>query len=433
MPINPLRAGPVLIAAALASASCSSHAGKMAVAVPPVASANLANGPDLTLIDEQMLAVSLAEVAAGNPYFTERHESVLRAADAALKFTADPVTNKTVMPPSGDLNDYLSLAPYWWPDADKPDGLPWLRRDGEVNPMTRGRNTDQQRQSDLFDALAALNMGYLVSGNDAYSNKAAELIRVWYLDPATRVNPHLEYGQGVPGSVPGRPAGVIEWSSITDVITAVEIGAHAGTLSSAELAGMREWFAQYLQWLETSEIGMKEDRSVNNHGSWYDVAALALQLHLGMDDAARARAEAAKVSRIEAQLDPDGAQPHESRRTKSVNYNSMNLRAMAQVALLAREAGVDLLSYRGKDGENLLDAYRFLVPYAQGEQEWPHRQITGGGVQPAIEAIMLPMLLVTGTKLDQQFLSEEVQRKVARDLPATTALLAPPEVMLSGG
>lgn len=34
------------------------------------------------------------------------------------------VVNKAVLPPSGDKHDYMSMAPYWWPDETKPDGLP---------------------------------------------------------------------------------------------------------------------------------------------------------------------------------------------------------------------------------------------------------------------------------------------------------------------
>jgi hypothetical protein len=28
----------------------------------------------------------------------------------------------------------MSLAPYWWPDPKSPNGLPYIRRDGERNP-----------------------------------------------------------------------------------------------------------------------------------------------------------------------------------------------------------------------------------------------------------------------------------------------------------
>ncbi|HEV2835552.1 MAG TPA: alginate lyase family protein, partial [Pyrinomonadaceae bacterium] len=44
------------------------------------------------------------------------------------------VTTKTVTPPSGDKRDYMSQAPYFWPNPATKEGLPYIRRDGERNP-----------------------------------------------------------------------------------------------------------------------------------------------------------------------------------------------------------------------------------------------------------------------------------------------------------
>lgn len=34
-----------------------------------------------------------------------------------------------------------SVGPYWWPDPSKPDGLPYIRKDGHKNPE-RGKIGD---------------------------------------------------------------------------------------------------------------------------------------------------------------------------------------------------------------------------------------------------------------------------------------------------
>ncbi|MCW2338229.1 hypothetical protein M2337_002462 [Sphingobium sp. B2D3A] len=44
------------------------------------------------------------------------------------------MVDKGNVPPSGDLHDYMSIAPYWWPDPSAPDGKPYVRKDGRVNP-----------------------------------------------------------------------------------------------------------------------------------------------------------------------------------------------------------------------------------------------------------------------------------------------------------
>ena len=41
---------------------------------------------------------------------------------------------KEKTPSSGDKHDYMSQARYFWPDPAKPDGLPYINRDGISNP-----------------------------------------------------------------------------------------------------------------------------------------------------------------------------------------------------------------------------------------------------------------------------------------------------------
>jgi len=64
------------------------------------------------------------------------------------------VTNKTMTPPSGDKHDYMSQAPYWWPDAARPGGLPYVRRDGERNP-----ELSKISDSEEMDRMPALFIG----------------------------------------------------------------------------------------------------------------------------------------------------------------------------------------------------------------------------------------------------------------------------------
>lgn len=61
---------------------------------------------------------------------------------------------------------------------------------------------------------------YWYTGEEKYAEHAARLARVFFLDPATRMNPHLTYAQTVPGledfdSVIGY--GVIEALQLSEV------------------------------------------------------------------------------------------------------------------------------------------------------------------------------------------------------------------------
>ena len=114
-----------------------------------------------------------------------------RQADSALTLPLFTVTAKTRVPPSGDKRDYMSFGPYWWPDSTKPNGLPYLRRDGEVNWELR-RESDALRLYAFTDAVETLALAYYLTGHDRYAAAAATQLRSWFVDPDTRMNPHLK-------------------------------------------------------------------------------------------------------------------------------------------------------------------------------------------------------------------------------------------------
>jgi len=145
-----------------------------------------------------------------DPFFTEAYEQLIAAADEQLGNPANPVTRKTQVPPSGDKHDYLSIAPYRWPNPDSDNGFPWILKDGQINPMARGNDTDKVRLAEMFNSLNQLSMAYFFSDDIRYADKARSILQVWFINEASKVNPHIKYGQGIPGELEGRRAGIIE-------------------------------------------------------------------------------------------------------------------------------------------------------------------------------------------------------------------------------
>ena len=300
--------------------------------------------------------------------------AVLRTADQELAAGPFSVMDKPRVPPSGDKHDFLSLAPYWWPDPSTPDGMPYIRRDGEVNPESK-RGTDEVPFGRMTDAVSWLALAYRETKDERFAARAAWLLRVWFLDAATRMNPNLDYGQGVPGRSTGRAEGIIATRRLVAIVEAARSLEASPSWTVADREGFRAWCAAYAEWLKTSLNGRAEAEAENNHGTWYDAQLTALLLYTGAQDEARARAEAAKW-RIASQIDPDGRQPRELARTRSWSYSVMNLDGWFTLAALADEAGVDLWHYRTSDGRSLRGALEYLVPFARGAAPWPHRQIT---------------------------------------------------------
>jgi hypothetical protein len=310
----------------------------------------------------------------------------LRAeADRALQTPLLTVVEKPQVPPSGDKHDYLSMAPYWWPDPGQPDGKPYISKDGRTNPE-RSRY-DAPKLSRLSSAVPTLALAYALTGHEPYADHAARLLRAWFLDPKTRMNPNLNFGQFVPGRNDGRGAGIIETRGLIGIVDAVGLLEGLASWAARDTDGMRAWFRDYLTWMRTSPIGRAEAEARNNHGSWYDAQVVAYALFVGDDRLAREVLEAAKGGRIARQVEPDGRQPLELTRTKSLGYCMFNLEALTTLAAFGDRAGVDLWRYRTGDGRSVRTALDWLVPYAIGAKPWPYEQIT----TPRASGLLLPL------------------------------------------
>jgi len=327
------------------------------------------------------------------------YNALIDKADMALKEGPFSVMDKKRTAPSGDKHDYLSGGPYWWPDSSKPDGLPYIRRDGEVNPEMRGVNVDPPAKNKMMENVEILGWAYYFSGKKKYAEKAIELLDVWFVNPETKMNPNLNYAQGIPGRVEGRGIGIIDWASINRIISPIQILDAKNQLPTHSKKALYKWFENYYNWLHTHQYGIDEDKYFNNHGTWFDVQAVSIALLLGKTDEAKHRLENKTKARIAAQIEPDGSQPHELARTKTLSYSTMNLRGFYHLANMGTKLGVDLWNYETKDGRSIQKAYQFLLPYVLGEKEWTYKQISS--INDALNSLKLNYLVAanqTGKK-----------------------------------
>ena len=304
-------------------------------------------------------------------------KKLIADADKALAVTPPSVMQKTKVPPSGDKHDYMSIAPYFWPNPATKDGLPYVRKDGKVNPESRAEAANDTLRARLVGTtVETLALGYYFTRDEKYAEHAAKVLRTWFLDPATKMTPHFRFAQAIPGVNDGRGTGLIEARGLADAADAAILLAGSKHWSAADQQALLAWGEVYFEWLLGSKNGQDEHAAKNNHGTWYDVQAVKWALVLGRKDKAKELCVAAGPGRIGVQVEPDGKQPLELVRTATFSYSCFNLRALSTLAGLGEHAGVDLWKYRSADGRSLVVALDFLVPYlGKNPKPWTMQQI----------------------------------------------------------
>ena len=320
------------------------------------------------------------KVAAHDPAYALAMKNIVEEADSEMSAGPFSVTDKKVLAPSNDPKDYVSLAPYFWPDPSKPNGLPYMNKDGQVYPGTRsGENSDRPRIEDMFVAVRSLNIAAYMIGNQEYAKHSADLLRAFFLDSKTGMNPNLNFAQGVRGSTPGRSFGIIDLNSMPEVLDSIKLMEQVATRQTwtdADREGFRKWCSDFLLWLSTSKNGIEEFKAANNHGAWFDATTSCFADFVGQTDRVKELVKSSE-GRIGKEIKADGKLPLELARTKSWHYSIFAITAFAITAEQGHRAGVDLWHYQPADpaSGNLTKAVSYLLHYTETRQPWPKRDI----------------------------------------------------------
>ncbi len=342
--------------------------------------------PATILMDGRMLAESKQRIKAGDAALQPAFTNLLKDAEKAMREGPFSVMNKTKLPPSGDKHDYVSYARYWWPDPSKPNGMPFIQRDGETYPEGQSPAASDRSQLDKMVAgVETLGLAYYLTGEERYAERAALLIRTWFLTPETRMNPNLKFSQGIPGKSDSTKAGIIDGRVFCRAMEGAILISDSPALSPAERTAFRAWVSQYLNWLKTDPLPQAESESKNNHGTFFDAQIMYFALFAGDTAFAKQIAEEVVNKRILAQIEPDGTQPKELGRTRTFHYCAFNLQALFMLAHMAEPLGVDL--WHAGDSR-IKVAMDFLTPYVDPARPWPYADMDG-----AQRIELLPLLL----------------------------------------
>jgi len=306
----------------------------------------------------------------------KEYKSLLKKADKILLKKNPTVINKTIQTPTKNKNDYLSISRYWWPDEDNKRG-PWIRKDGKTNPDTQTDAVDRKRLSRMVGYVETLSLAYFFSEDEKYAKKGIEVIKGWFIDKGTKMNPHLQYAQSVPGNSKSRRSGILDGRSIPlRTLDGITLLSKSKYWTEEEKLGINKWLIEYTIWLVYSKTGIAGSKQENNHGAWYNAQVAALGYYTGDLNIVKKAVEKTK-NLLTHQLNADGSQPHELKRTRSYFYSCFNLDAITRTAIIAERAGVPFWNFKSDDGKSIAKALEFLMPAANGEK-WNYKTTNKG-------------------------------------------------------
>lgn len=285
----------------------------------------------------------------------------------------------------GGSHDYYSEGPYWWPDSEQANG-PYIRKDGEFNPDHFKQHKMNLRHL-CKNVLILSSAGYHL-GCKSYSDYAMDLIRTWFLDETTAMNPHLRYGQSIPGICEGRGIGMIDTIYFVELLQGVSY-LELNDAYSNEIQRLRYWFADYLTWMSTSHHGLDEKTNGNNHATWWTLQVMSFAQFVGDEDRFKSASTWYKEAILPEQMARDGSFPEELGRTRSFHYSLFNLMPMVMICALADGQGEDLWGYALEDGRSIALGLKFMLPFLENPKTWEHPSIDPPETEDSILLVMV--------------------------------------------
>jgi len=326
--------------------------------------------PPLLIMQNTWLENSLQAHKNNNSVTHDALSTLLKKADKALLASPYSVTQKSVTPPSGDKHDYMSVGPYWWPNPDTPDGLPWVKRDGETNPTSEKGGTDKPVLNSMLNDVSAMALAYTYTQDEKYAQHGAALLNAWFIDPKTRMNPNLNFAQAVPGVSAGRIYGVIETRWLVRLTDDITLLSASDALTQEAVKSIKAWLTDYLKWLTQSDIGKGACDAYNNHGSYCEAQTAALAYFVGNKKLAKKYVKRLFETRMAKQFEPNGAQPDELKRTRPLHYSVFNLEAYFIAARVGDALDMNYWDYTAKNGANIKQAIDFILPAIYNKGYW---------------------------------------------------------------
>jgi hypothetical protein len=312
------------------------------------------------------VAIALYPACGLKKLTTEHDLEIIKMADACLKEVPFTITKYSCPRSQGGVNDFYSEGDYWWPNPEDLNG-PYIRRDGLTNPDNFLAHRTEMKK--LNESISYLASAFILTKNKKYLSKIEEQLNSFFINPATRMNPSLLYGQAIKGLFSGRGIGIIDTIHLIELARAVY--KLKGTLPNEVYQPMVKWFEDYTNWITQHKYGIEEKNNGNNHSTWWAAQVMAFS-QLTQNIEHYSIAETTFKELLTKQLAKDGSFPEETKRTKPYNYSLFNLEGFTLMCMISKQMPqqANLWNYSTPNG-SLKSAWTFMSPFLIDKSKWP--------------------------------------------------------------
>ncbi|WP_256011447.1 alginate lyase family protein [Desertivirga xinjiangensis] len=340
------------------------------------------NEPSCIAFSYDDLSAIRKSIKAGKTDYLPAYNQLLKYAAQLLETQPEKVTDGD-RPPTGDVHDFYSIGKFSWRNPNTPDGMPYIRGDGKYNEEAFGDRYDLTRFETTVKNVNILTLAWFYSGDERYAVKAGELLKNWFIDPETRMNPNMKCAAALPGVNDGLPTGIIFTVMLVEMTDHVQLLRLSKSWDADSDKNLRKWFAEYKTWLETSDFGKIEKAAKNNHGTWYAAQIVAYNLFIGEKDGMNEEFQQAK-NKLSSQVMPRGELPLEIKRVEGFHYFIYGLKAFNVLANGLQKFGYDLWAYQTPDKKSLMLPYKYIIPYITREKSWTSGGVVSGNARDQI-------------------------------------------------
>lgn len=323
----------------------------------------------LLLLEKNNLIQIKEKIDKKDSFVMPAFNELLLNAEEALKEERITVVDKNIVPPSKDKHDYMSFGPYWWPNPDTPDGYPYIQKDGKVNPASK-TDSDSPRLVKLARQVETLSLAYYYTSDIKYATHAVKLVKMWFLDKDTKMNPNLRYGQAIPGKVDGRAIGIIDSRHFIRILDSITLLEDSKLMSKKELKNIRKWIEDFNLWLIKGEYSYEESNWPNNHGTYYDYQVAGYHIYSNQLEEAKEVVKKSQYIRLASHIGSKGQNFHELERTRPLHYSIFDLEALVALALYGDKfEDIDFWNFTANKA-SLKNAIDYIVKYKNNPDMW---------------------------------------------------------------